>query len=515
MEEDILAAFEIDGLEDVQTTEVAELLSICKLHDIDVEDLHDKFMAWKLTTKIYLHSQVLTMDMIARFKRDTKFKKTKQTQKRASNAPIIGTPVRTHTKLQKVEYNFGSPASAMFQDRKDSGKVVATLDGQELQTPDTDEIEISHITDTKAYRYMTQNRRDIADTIADYISERCEKIEDRLQIIEKAQLSMITDEQTTIKLCGMVIMEGQKGADGVYLLRDGEQIQLDLSDFEGIPLYPGMICAVEGVNLTGKQFIVSNVHHIDEPAVAPDGAIEDTTLVVCAGPYFTSDNTSDEPILALTEQIASLAPHLAIFLGPFLDEKHDFADSISLKCLDDHWKSQIEALSKAGTKVRMIPSTNDIYADPIIPTPAIDENEFSFCREHMLSNPSQITANKWRIAATSMELALNLMKTELCRNPSNPCKFTRIGEHILNSSSMMPIFPAPDDIAVDYSKLEAISMEKEPNLLLIRSELAPFIKVVRNTLFINPGRLTKGKGGGSYAVIQMNSKGHRAKIQKL
>lgn len=40
---------------------------------------------------------------------------------------------------------------------------------------------------------------------------------------------------------------------------------------------------------------------------------EDTTVVICSGPYFTSDNTSNEPLEELITQVASLAPHLGSF----------------------------------------------------------------------------------------------------------------------------------------------------------------------------------------------------------
>ena len=95
---------------------------------------------------------------------------------------------------------------------------------------------------------------------------------------------------------------------------------------------------------------------------------------------------------------------------------------------------------------------------------------------------------------------------------------------------MMPLFPAPEEISVDYSKFkESVCFEKQPNVLIVRSELNPFIRTVGNTIFVNPGKLTKGttrlfvsplkvfagKGGGTYATVQLNSSEHRAKIQKL
>ena len=69
----------------------------------------------------------------------------------------------------------------------------------------------------------------------------------------------------------------------------------------------------------------------------------------------------------------------------------------------------------------------------------------------------------------------------------------QIGEHILSQQCMMPLFPAPEEISVDYSKFkENICFEKQPNVLVVRSELNPFIRLVENTIFINPGKLTKG-----------------------
>ena len=59
---------------------------------------------------------------------------------------------------------------------------------------------------------------------------------------------------------------------------------------------------------------------------------------------------------------------------------------------------------------------------------------------------------------------------------------------------MMPLFPAPEDISVDYSKFkESVCFDELPNVLVVRSELNPFIRTVGNTLFVNPGKLTKGK----------------------
>ena len=130
----------------------------------------------------------------------------------------------------------------------------------------------------KSFKLLSFDRRHIADEIAYFINERCEFIENRLGIgtiillfcslycyfclVEQASYSMITDVPITV--CGMIICEGSKGAEGVYLLRDGEQVQLDISELEGNSIFPGMICAVEGVNLTGKLIVVSKIHQLTD-----------------------------------------------------------------------------------------------------------------------------------------------------------------------------------------------------------------------------------------------------------
>ena len=56
-----------------------------------------------------------------------------------------------------------------------------------------------------------------------------------------------------------------------------------------------------------------------------------------------------------------------------------------------------------------------------------------------------------------------------------------------------------------------------PDALITPSVLQPTIKPCNeeNSILVNPGFLTKGKGGGSYGLIQFNTNGHRARIIKI
>lgn len=90
--------------------------------------------------------------------------------------------------------------------------------------------------------------------------------------------------QEPITVCGMIIMEGQKGADGIFILRDDHEVKLDLDAVESFSLYPGMICALEGNNPTGDTFVVTKI--ITQSRVPPpvsDRCIEDTSTFISNG----------------------------------------------------------------------------------------------------------------------------------------------------------------------------------------------------------------------------------------
>ena len=82
----------------------------------------------------------------------------------------------------------------------------------------------------------------------------------------------------------------------------------------------------------------------------------------------------------------------------------------------------------------------------------------------------------------------------------------------------MPINPVPLGVSLDYDQMSRIQFPENfvPDVILAPSDLQPFARFLCNkSLFVNPGRLTKGKGGGSYAFVQFNSKGHKIQITKI
>ena len=76
---------------------------------------------------------------------------------------------------------------------------------------------------------------------------------------------------------------------------------------------------------------------------------------------------------------------------------------------------------------------------------------------------------------------------------------------MLRQKSFYPIYPPPEQISIDYeawhehAQLGTIS----PNFFIVSSDLTTFVKEVNNCTCLNTGRLVRGSGFGTYALIQI------------
>ncbi len=58
---------------------------------------------------------------------------------------------------------------------------------------------------------------------------------------------------------------------------------------------------------------------------------------------------------------------------------------------------------------------------------------------------------------------------------------------------------------LETEHLAELAMPVTPDLLILPSELRPFVKAVNRSVVINPGRLTKHANGGTYARIAVHA----------
>ena len=139
------------------------------------------------------------------------------------------------------------------------------------------------------------------------------------------------------------------------------------------------------------------------------------------------------------------------------------------------------------------------------------------------------------VAATSQDVLRHLAGSELsvgAAGPGSVDRLSALASHLLGQRHLYPLFPAHASACLDTSRDALLRLpagggggkggaSARPDLLLLPSDLAPFARRVPPTgpggcggvrpgavpnpdddvLCVNPGRLAKGAGGGTYARI--------------
>jgi DNA polymerase alpha subunit B len=129
----------------------------------------------------------------------------------------------------------------------------------------------------------------------------------------------------------------------------------------------------------------------------------------------------------------------------------------------------------------------------------------SFRRVHCVPNPCTFSVNEVVIGVTSTDSALHLSTSETSANLEVGSRLNRICQHLVQQQSYYPLFPAMLHKAnLDLKRMQGWSMPCQPDLLLLPSNLTPFAhRVLDHTLAVNPGRLTQGRTGGTYALAEI------------
>jgi DNA polymerase alpha subunit B len=150
------------------------------------------------------------------------------------------------------------------------------------------------------------------------------------------------------------------------------------------------------------------------------------------------------------------------------------------------------------------------------------------------SAPSSSSSSSVVVAATSQDVLRHLAGSELAVGSGSVDRLSALASHLLGQRHIYPLFPAHASACLDTSRDALLRLppggggnggasrphHRQPDLLLLPSDLAPFARRVPPTgpggcggvrpgapppqddvLCVNPGRLAKGAGGGTYARI--------------
>ncbi|XP_031474526.1 uncharacterized protein LOC116246801 [Nymphaea colorata] len=396
----------------------------------------------------------------------------------------------------------------------------------------------------------------------DRIKDRFESLEGRIRRLATALLASgsfdeIVDatsaSQNNLFSVGMVCCDGDGRLNEKSIILQcsvehsgGRRVRLDLQKLVQYSVFPGQVVGVTGHNPSGHCFVVSKLvdsfpllgpPHVNyppakRPAIDPEpdlmtdsAAPRELSLIIAAGPFCTSDNLFYEPFVELLSYARRNQSHL-LLLGPFVDSEHPQIKKGTVdKTFDEIFDAEIlERLQDycedmgSSARVILLPSTRDANHDFVFPQPPFD---ISTSKNHnhqvsCLSNPGIFSANEVTVGCCTMDVLKQLSSEEISRLPTDGTQSDRLGRlatHILNQRSFYPLYPPSVGVPLDLSLTpEALQIQSIPDILILPSDLAPFVKVLSfgpeesmmQCMCLNPGRLAKGINGGTFLTVNYN-----------
>ena len=128
-------------------------------------------------------------------------------------------------------------------------------------------------------------------------------------------------------------------------------------------------------------------------------------------------------------------------------------------------------------------------------------------RVHCLSNPCTLKINEVVIGVTSTDVLFHISAEETNANLQRGSRLKRIAQHLLQQRSYYPLFPphANKPTNLDLKHMQEWQMPCQPDLLIIPSKLTSFAStVLDSTVVVNPGNLSRGTTGGTYAIMEIH-----------
>ncbi|KNA16145.1 hypothetical protein SOVF_091810 [Spinacia oleracea] len=358
-----------------------------------------------------------------------------------------------------------------------------------------------------------------------------------------------TASQKSMFAVGMICCEGEgRLNENSVLLQSsvehsgGEHVRLELKKVNQYSIFPGQVVGVIGTNPSGHCLVASklvdaipllpsvdfNPHPAKRLALNEQGlsnhqspALAEISVIVAAGPFTTTDNLLFEPLKELLAYATRKPPQLLILLGPFVDSEHPEIQKATFdRSFDEVFHQEIIRRLRdhveymgSSTRVLLVPSIRDANHDHVFPQPPFDLNPDMTDQITSLTNPGIFDANEVKVGCCSMDVIKHLSGEEISKDPAPGGRLSRLATHILNQRSFYPLYPQAESVPLDFSIApEALNISSIPHILILPSDLAPFVKVLSlneeieeqervKCLCVNPGRLAKGIGGGTFLEL--------------
>jgi len=323
-----------------------------------------------------------------------------------------------------------------------------------------------------------------------------------------------------------LLLEGTRDSSG------GAVVALDVSQLQRYSFFPGQVVLLQGTNPTGKSFLATKIVTASTKSatattatstLAPAELQSDLSMLVAAGPFSTSDSDAYEPLVDFLGLVKEQRPKVFVLIGPFVDAKNELVSNTNSQPNELTHESHFEGVvhrvrvcvdSLGGaTQCVMLPASRDVHHAFVYPQPPFAGFDAPPIKSFW--DPSLLSIGGVLLGATSTDILFHLGAEEISFPPGASDRLARLCAHILAQKSFYPLHPPSEDVNMDYSLYERhATLAKKPHLLILPSELKQFVKDVSGVVCLNPGRLSKGKSGGTYAKVIVPAKAISSKTIK-
>ncbi|GMH43711.1 hypothetical protein BSKO_11633 [Bryopsis sp. KO-2023] len=424
-----------------------------------------------------------------------------------------------------------------FLHREQRGQVVFVLNEQIpeesafVMDSDDNQLEIKHVGKSLSceQKFMSNTIEDKVRAIESRIVDFVDRLKKETGIEATEPVSIQT--QDPVWVAGRICCdaEGRLNQESILLegslqYSGGSRVKLDVSRMADFSLFPGQVVVVNGLNPTGgKLMALGIIGHLPRPfRTVEQGTLRKVKILAAGGPFTTTEDFSYSPLKEFVEACKRESPDVVLLVGPFVDAEHPKIASLDVtfdKLYKDQIRPLLEELQASCPTVMVIPSTRDAHCFPVFPQPpflSVPDGVSS------IPNPCSFVVGGCLFGTSSQDVVkhMSMGVSEKLVNPGNSDRISRLWQHVLGQGSFYPLYPPPLGTCLDTSHSHCLDFANTPDVVFIPSDLAPSAKIVslptpktgvdgalsirlseRTAICVNPGRLAKGQGGGTYASV--------------
>lgn len=241
-------------------------------------------------------------------------------------------------------------------------------------------------------------------------------------------------------------------------------------------------------------------------------------MIICSGPFFCSESPKEFTLFErLLNFVYEQRPQVFLLIGPFIPPSPVGSDVTTYpeELFQRELVARLRVLTSRTPNLRLlvVPSKDDLLADPVFPQPAYPSQLFPPDPTILLlPNPALVSINGIILGISSHDPLAALAGVEFHRGTSHVDPLQRICNHLTQQANHCPRQPCAPGVNLDFNLLGALELPSPlPHLLILSSHMRCFAKPSNGTTIINPGLLS----AGSLAHVKMTATGKRIEFYHL